>query len=185
MTTEAKFKYALKEMMLSLPLEEINVTSLCDKCGCHRQTFYYHYRDIYDLLTAIFWNEQIDGFDKCKSSKDALYCFLAYAKVNFTFFRSTFNSSASDLPDDFIYGTLRKKFLEIFSNNKKENGLKIENCRTLSRRYARTLSDEFSYCFKELVNLTPEKFEKTMGKYIELCTTGLLPTMEKMVKEER
>jgi AcrR family transcriptional regulator len=75
MTTEAKFKYALKEMMLSKPLEEINVTVLCDKCGCHRQTFYYHYQDIYDLLAAIFLNEDIAGLDKAKEIPDALRCF--------------------------------------------------------------------------------------------------------------
>ena len=39
MITEAKFKYALKEMMAESPLEDINVTTLCAKCGCHRQTF--------------------------------------------------------------------------------------------------------------------------------------------------
>ena len=50
MITEAKFKYALKDMMKTMPLEDINVTALCNKIGCHRQTFYYHYQDIYDLI---------------------------------------------------------------------------------------------------------------------------------------
>ena len=52
MTTEQKFKIALKEMMQTKPLSDINVTTLCDKLHLHRQTFYYHYQDIYDLLQA-------------------------------------------------------------------------------------------------------------------------------------
>lgn len=183
MTTEAKFKYALREMMLTLPLEEINVTSLCDKCQCHRQTFYYHFRDIYDLLTAIFWNEQIPGFDHAKTVKDALLAFLFYAKDNFSFYRSTFNSSAHDLPDEFIFGTLRKKFGQIYSANKKTTGLKIEAGRTVSRRFARLVSDEFSYCFKEMVNLTPEQFVKTMTKFIDAATGPLLDTMVAMARD--
>jgi AcrR family transcriptional regulator len=97
MTTEAKFKYALKEMMLSKPLEEINVTVLCDKCACHRQTFYYHYQDIYDLLAAIFLNEDIEGLDKAKDAKETLLAFFSYAKENFVFLRSSYNSAAHDL----------------------------------------------------------------------------------------
>ena len=39
MITEAKLKYALKELMQTKSLNDINVTTLCEKCGCHRQTF--------------------------------------------------------------------------------------------------------------------------------------------------
>ena len=46
MTTEMKFKNALRELMKSMSIDEISVTVLCKKCGCHRQTFYYHYQDI-------------------------------------------------------------------------------------------------------------------------------------------
>ena len=108
MTTEAKFKYALKEMMLSKPLEEINVTVLCDKCACHRQTFYYHYQDIYDLLAAIFLNEDIEGLEKAKDAEEALGAFLNYAKENFVFLRSSYNSAAHDLVDDFFYSKIMK-----------------------------------------------------------------------------
>jgi AcrR family transcriptional regulator len=85
MTTEAKFKYALKDMMLSTPLAEINVTVLCEKCGCHRQTFYYHYQDIYDLLAAIFLNEKIEELDNATDVKQMLYSFLSYTKAEFRF----------------------------------------------------------------------------------------------------
>ena len=67
MTTEARFKLALREMMQSKPLSEINVTALCDKLSCHRQTFYYHFHDVYDLVEWIFTQEAqkylSDGID--------------------------------------------------------------------------------------------------------------------------
>jgi len=184
MTTEAKFKYALKEMMLSLPLESINVTSLCEKCNCHRQTFYYHYQDIYDLIAAIFLNEDLDGLEKAKTAKDALYAFLNYCRENFVFLRSTYNSSAHDLPDDFIYGKLMSKFLTILSTERKANGLKLEECRTVARRYARIVSDEFGYCFKD-VKLTPEKFAREMSAFIEQSLEVLLPVLMSMSKGDK
>ena len=135
MTTEAKFKYALKEMMLTKPLSEINVTLLCAKCSCHRQTFYYHYQDIYDLLTAIFLNEQIKGLDEATTVEATLMCFLNYSKENFVFLRSTYNSAAYDLVDDLFYSKIMTKLFSILCKDKPA-GLSKEGCRSLARRYS-------------------------------------------------
>ena len=64
MKTEAKFAIKIKELMQTTPLDQISVKNLCDTVGVNRQTFYYHFRDIYDLLTAIFLNEKIEGLSK-------------------------------------------------------------------------------------------------------------------------
>ena len=62
MTTESKFKVALKALMTEKSIDDISVTILCKKCGCHRQTFYYHYTDIYDLIADILLNENLGDF---------------------------------------------------------------------------------------------------------------------------
>ena len=36
------------------PLDKITVKDIVSDCGISRNTFYYHYRDIYDLLDAWF-----------------------------------------------------------------------------------------------------------------------------------
>ena len=51
--TEKRMCNALKAMMEEKPLEEISVTSLSKKCHVNRQTFYYHFHDIYDLLSVV------------------------------------------------------------------------------------------------------------------------------------
>ena len=79
MITNARFKYALKEMMNEMPLEDINVTALCARCGCHRQTFYYHFQDIYDLVAAILLTEDLGKFETAKTIREALRAFVLYA----------------------------------------------------------------------------------------------------------
>ena len=49
--------------MSELPLEEISVAALARRCKVNRQTFYYHFHDIYDLLTLVFLDEKIEGID--------------------------------------------------------------------------------------------------------------------------
>lgn len=182
MTTEAKFKYALKEMMLTKPLSEINVTLLCSKCGCHRQTFYYHYQDIYDLLTAIFLNEDIVGLEEAKTVEDTLLAFLNYSKSNFVFLRSTYNSAASDLVDDLFYSKIMTKLFSIFSKEK-IGGLMKEGCRSLARRYSKIVSDEFGFWFKN-VSVIPSRFEKTLRRFIERSIATVLPSLVALSSEE-
>lgn len=183
MTTEAKFKYALKEMMLSRPLEDINVTVLCSKCDCHRQTFYYHYQDIYDLLAAIFLNERIEGLDQASDVTMTLDRFLQYAKDNFVFLRSTYTSSAHDLVDDFFYSKMTTKLFDVLS---KQNsyGLNKDAYRTIARRYAKSLSDELGYSFKD-ISVTPSRFEKNIKKFFALSFTTLFPSLVTLSKEEK
>ena len=50
-------KIAIRETFLQLleekPFKEISVRDIVDRCGVNRNTFYYHYRDIPDLLETI------------------------------------------------------------------------------------------------------------------------------------
>lgn len=48
---------ALMDELNKKPLDKITVQELTDKCGLTRNTFYYHFRDIYDLLSHIFLDE--------------------------------------------------------------------------------------------------------------------------------
>ena len=69
MKTEHRFAEALKSMMSELPLEEISVAALTRRCKVNRQTFYYHFHDIYDLLALVFLNETIPGVDEAMNSE--------------------------------------------------------------------------------------------------------------------
>ncbi len=46
---------AMKELMQEKKFEKISVTDICEKCGMNRKSFYYHFRDKYDLVNWIFY----------------------------------------------------------------------------------------------------------------------------------
>lgn len=183
MITEAKFKHALKEMMLTVPLEDINVTALCKKCGCHRQTFYYHFQDIYDLLAAYFLNENVTGLSEANDIPKTLDSLLEYAKKNFDFLRSSYNSAAHDLVDDFFYNKLVSKLFVILSNENKY-GLTANGYRAVSRRYSRLLADEFGHLFKDS-SATASKFERNMKRFIKASLSTVFLSLVALSKEEK
>ena len=45
---------SLKKLLQKKPLEKITIKELVEDCGVNRQTFYYNFQDIYDLLAWIF-----------------------------------------------------------------------------------------------------------------------------------
>ena len=53
-STKEALAAALKKMMAVKPIDRITVKDIVEMCGVNRQTFYYHFDDVYDLLEWVF-----------------------------------------------------------------------------------------------------------------------------------
>ena len=49
-TTKRALEASLKNLLLQKPLDKITINDIAEDCGISRMTFYYHFRDIYDLV---------------------------------------------------------------------------------------------------------------------------------------
>lgn len=49
-TTKRALEASLKNLLLKKPLDKITINDIAEDCGINRMTFYYHFRDIYDLI---------------------------------------------------------------------------------------------------------------------------------------
>ncbi|MGI6212786.1 MAG: TetR-like C-terminal domain-containing protein [Anaerovoracaceae bacterium] len=52
--TEKALAASLKKLLAKKTLDKITVKDITDDCGVNRQTFYYHFHDVYDLVEWIF-----------------------------------------------------------------------------------------------------------------------------------
>ena len=52
--TKRMLAQSLIKLLYQEPLSGITVQQIADDCGVNRQTFYYHFQDIYALLEWIF-----------------------------------------------------------------------------------------------------------------------------------
>lgn len=48
--TKRALEQSLKNLLLKKPLTKITVGDITEDCGINRMTFYYHFKDIYDLV---------------------------------------------------------------------------------------------------------------------------------------
>jgi len=57
--TKRALATALRELMEEVPFDKIQVAHICERCDMNRKSFYYHFKDKYDLLNWIFDTEII------------------------------------------------------------------------------------------------------------------------------
>ena len=54
--TKRAIAASFHELLETTPLEKVTVSAIAERTGINRQTFYYHFHDIYDLLSWIYRN---------------------------------------------------------------------------------------------------------------------------------
>ena len=52
--TKRALSAAMKELMAERPMEKIRIGDIVERCNMNRQSFYYHFKDKYDLVNWIF-----------------------------------------------------------------------------------------------------------------------------------
>ncbi|EPY08717.1 transcriptional regulator [Paenibacillus alvei TS-15] len=97
---------ALKDMLGTKTLDKITVKDLVEACKLNRQTFYYHFQDIYDLLGWIYKTEALGAIQHNKSYatwQQGLFIILEFVESNKALCMNTCRS-------------LGKEHLEMFLN---------------------------------------------------------------------
>lgn len=106
-TTKRALALSLKHKLKEKPLEKITVKDICEECEVNRQTFYYHFQDIYDLVEWIYTNETnkaLDGKKTYATWEEGLAQIFDYAQKEKTFVIHTYHSISREHLEHFLYG---------------------------------------------------------------------------------
>lgn len=137
MKTEFRLANALKELMSeNYPLNDISVRLLTKRCGVSRPTFYYHFSDIYDLVTLVFLNESIPEIKKAKNMQKVLACIYSYYITNQNFINVILNSSAKPLFEEFLTNNCYQIFCKILTALDEDKKLTVSEKKYIARFYS-------------------------------------------------
>lgn len=89
--TKRALAAALKELMETKPFSKISVSDICQACDMNRKSFYYHFRDKYDLVNWIYYTECVMALKEkvYPTEWDMLEDLCAYFYDNRSFYRKT------------------------------------------------------------------------------------------------
>lgn len=174
---------SLKRLMARKPLHKITIQEIADDCGINRYTFYYHFQDIYDLLSWTFRQEAlslIHQSDSCLTWEDGIRLFLWYVRDNAAVCRSAINSLGQE--------SLRRMFHEEAAYLMRAYLLEIKGERQVPEGYLDFLTDFYMEALSGLVMQWLQRGmdvpEETLLHYLHLTLEGTFDQAFRRVQEE-
>lgn len=171
--TKRKIANALKELMETTAFEKITVSDITDHCKIHRQTFYYHFQDRYELLDWLLYNEIVKPllsdfsmetmFDRFKTTFQTMYS-------NKKFYQNALRINPSDL-SNYISRVATEEFTKVMKEIGDRNGIEIDNSESL------VIAEFFGFGMTGVVfnwssrgmKETPDEMTKKIEKLVESC----------------
>lgn len=119
---------SLKKLSLNQPLDKITVTDIAEDCQVNRQTFYYHFQDIYDLVEWIYVGEVAVALGDKKTYDTWQQGFLqlfSYLQTNRAFVQNTYHSLSREYLERFLYKEAYNLLLDVIEE--KSAGLSVRD----------------------------------------------------------
>lgn len=119
-STKRMLADTLKKFMVMKPLNKISIHDITQDCGVNRQTFYYHFHDIFDLLEWMFKEEAkvlFTEIDEPLSLSEGVLRILKYIQENEALCLCTLQSLGDKQLRNFFYDGLNRVMLSIVNEN--------------------------------------------------------------------
>lgn len=105
----------VKEMMTKKNLDQIQVREITQRCGINRNTFYYHFKDKYDILETIFKEELLPQIAPLLTRADwvrSLAVLTDHMKSEQAFYTHAMTGSGGISMADLLADTYRRFLME-------------------------------------------------------------------------
>lgn len=119
MNTKEMLAISLKKIMSYESLDKITVTQVAALCGINRQTFYYHFKDLYDLLYWLLDNEEKKMFDNKKglsSPLEIIQNLYNYVITNEETIYAIYYSLQEEILERYLANRIEKSLISYFRN---------------------------------------------------------------------
>lgn len=108
--TKKIFAQSLKELMEKMPFEAISVGDIAANCEMSRNTFYYHFRDKYELVNWIFRTESAQYFSVTPNLENwsgLIHGLCDYFRANRAFYSNALAYNGQNSLRDYLFDTIK------------------------------------------------------------------------------
>lgn len=121
--TKKALASTMKELMMNTPFSKISVSDICELCGMHRKSFYYHFKDKYDLVNWIYYHDFIDITVKNQPStfSELYYKLSEYFYENRVFYRNALSVTGQNSFGEYYQELFQALFKAYFEDEFPEN----------------------------------------------------------------
>ncbi|MDD4356122.1 MAG: TetR-like C-terminal domain-containing protein [Smithellaceae bacterium] len=173
LTTKRALAASLKKLLGKSTLDHITIKDIVEDCEVNRQTFYYHFHDIYDLMEWIFWDDVSylapnDG--ETVDWRDGLKKAFKYVLENKSLVMNTYRSFTREQLDRYIGIAVRPFVKNVVAEL--STGLNIAE---IDREF---VIDLFTYALSGVLLAwvekdMPEDYENQLDKFFLVTDTSI------------
>lgn len=161
---------SLKTLMKNKPLEKISIRELTDHANMNRQTFYYHFEDIYDLLKWTFQQEALQFLDVPESTsvwKEGLLQLFNYLDENREFCICALRSLGRGHLKRFFYSDIHRIFGRVIKEFGEKTNAAEEYMAFLTHFYTLSLAGLVESWLLGEMDQTPEEIIEMINIFIQ------------------
>lgn len=104
--TKRALAESLKKLLLEKPLDRITVSDITEDCGVSRMTFYYHFKDVYDLIKWTWLQEAeraLDGQKTYDTWQQGFLQIFQLVQENRAFVMNLYHSISREQVERYLY----------------------------------------------------------------------------------
>lgn len=137
-TTKKALAASLKKMLAKTTLDNITVKDIAEDCEVNRQTFYYHFQDIFALIEWIYTSEAakaIDGKKTHDTWQQGFFHVFEYMLENKALVMNTYRSMSREHLEKYLYDVTYSLMIGVVEEQSAGLNVKEENKKFIASFY--------------------------------------------------
>lgn len=155
--------------MVQKPLNKISIHEIVEDCGMNRQTFYYHFHDIFDLLEWLFKEEALSFLESRSnpiSLNDGVLYLLKYIQNNEALCLCTLQSMGHKHLRQFFYEGINSVLRSVVDEYSSDLNVSEEHKVFLAHFYTVSFAGFIEYWLQDGLKDDPEEI-------VRLCEVAM------------
>ena len=164
------FADTIIDMMQVQSLNSITVTDIVNQCGVSRQSFYYYFDDIYDLIEWIYMQETeraLNEFSDIDSWQTGYIRIMRWAQDNKVLVMNTFRSIQREYIEIFMYRVLYQYIIKVVKTEAEDINVTEEQCKYIAKFYTLAINSISLEWIKNNMDESPEDVAEKVNFMIE------------------
>ena len=155
---------AMKKLMAERPLAKINVGDIVELCGLNRNSFYYHFKDKYDLVNWIFYTEIVEELNREQVATEFGWVLLDklchFFYINKDFYINALSITGQNSFEEYYLELLKKLIMTRIANLFEDDG----NQEFYINFFLDTLSSSTLRWLRDGAKIPPNEFSTLIKK---------------------
>lgn len=174
---------SIKQLMKQTPLERISIQQIVDNCGLNRQTFYYHFKDKFDIVNWIYYTEAVENIADCKNYqnwREGMEKVLAHIANNKSFYKNALRTPGENTFKRYFFNVCYQLIMAVIQELSSMLQVDDEDCVFIANFYTHAFVGMTTQWIMNEVKESPDQFAKRIHDIVE---GSMLSALKRFARE--